>query len=99
MTQLAGNAAFLTLRKDPRYPALLPVPADFVDSFVEPNKVVREWTSEAANDQFGIIDLTNDRKRLVRRDTRIGISVESENPRGADVVRRRLGPPENFEPP
>jgi hypothetical protein len=55
MTQLAGNASLVTLRKDPRYAALMPVPADFANPFVEPTTVVREWTAEAANDQFGWI--------------------------------------------
>ena len=42
-------------KADPRFRALLPVPADFAQPFVEAVNVVREWDGEAANDQFGWI--------------------------------------------
>jgi hypothetical protein len=43
------------LRKDSRFNALLPTPADFEKPFVEPVKIIREWHGEAAGDQFGWI--------------------------------------------
>lgn len=55
MTPIAQDKDLAALKDDPRFKALLPVPADFADPFVEPVKIVREWDGEAANDQFGWI--------------------------------------------
>jgi FG-GAP repeat/FG-GAP-like repeat/Tetratricopeptide repeat len=55
MSQAATDEDLDALKKDPRFGALLPKPADFLDPFVEPVKVIREWQGEAANDQFGWI--------------------------------------------
>lgn len=55
MTQLSTNQVVEGLRKDPRYQALMPVPADFADPFVEPTKIIREWMGEAPGDGFGWI--------------------------------------------
>jgi hypothetical protein len=55
MTQIENDADLTTLKTDPRFVALRPVPADFADPFVEPTKIVREWKGEASNDQFGWI--------------------------------------------
>jgi len=55
MAQIEVDADLASLKADPRFAALLPKPADFADSFVEPAKVVREWIGEATNDQFGWI--------------------------------------------
>jgi hypothetical protein len=55
LTQLETLPAMAPLRTDARYPALLPTRADFADPFVEPVTIIREWTGEAANDQFGWI--------------------------------------------
>jgi tetratricopeptide (TPR) repeat protein len=55
MTQLTVDPAVAGLRGDARLRALLPLPADFAQPFVEPVKIIREWRGEAANDQFGWI--------------------------------------------
>jgi hypothetical protein len=55
MTEMLGNPRFDALRGDPRWPGLLPAPADFEQPFVEPVKIVREWRGEASEDQFGWI--------------------------------------------
>lgn len=55
MTQIEQDADLRSLKADPRFKALLPVPADFDRPFVEPVKVVREWDGEASGDQFGWI--------------------------------------------
>jgi hypothetical protein len=55
MTEISEDAHFVGLRKDPRFNALLPRPADFEQPFVEPVKIIREWRGEAAGDQFGWI--------------------------------------------
>ncbi len=55
MSPVEQDADLAALRTDPRFRALLPVPADFADPFVETVKVIREWDGEAANDQFGWI--------------------------------------------
>lgn len=55
MTQLDGNTALDPLRKDPRFAALTPTAAEFKDPFVEPTTILKEWTGEAGNDQFGWI--------------------------------------------
>lgn len=58
MTQLVGDEDFAALRNDPRFPGLLPQPADFAHPFVEPVKIIREWRGEASEDQFGWIART-----------------------------------------
>jgi hypothetical protein len=55
MTQLSINPLVDPLRKDPRYGALMPVPADFANPFVEPTTIVREWSGEGPGDGFGWI--------------------------------------------
>jgi hypothetical protein len=55
MTQIQPDADLASLRDDPRFAALLPVPADFAAPFVEDVKILREWDGEAMNDQFGWI--------------------------------------------
>jgi len=55
MTYLQVDTDVDAIRKDPRFAALLPTPADFANPFVEDVKVVREWDGEAMNDQFGWI--------------------------------------------
>ena len=55
MTQIDTDADLAAFRADPRFRALLPIPADFAQPFVEPVNVIREWDGEAANDQFGWI--------------------------------------------
>jgi FG-GAP repeat protein/VCBS repeat protein len=55
MTQIEADANLASLKSDPRFPALLPRPADFANPFVEDVRIVREWDGEAANDQFGWI--------------------------------------------
>jgi len=55
MTQIENDADLAALKADSRFHALLPVPEDFAQPFVEPVKVIREWDGEAANDQFGWI--------------------------------------------
>jgi hypothetical protein len=55
MTQIENDNDLKALRGDTRFAALLPTPADFENPFVEPTRVIREWTGEAANDQFGWI--------------------------------------------
>ena len=55
MSQLTTNPLVEPLKKDPRYAALLPVPADFANPFVEPTKIVHEWSGEAPGDGFGWI--------------------------------------------
>jgi hypothetical protein len=55
MTQIETDADLESLRGDPRFAALLPTPADFTVPFVEDVKILREWTGEAKNDQFGWI--------------------------------------------
>jgi hypothetical protein len=55
MTQLSINPTVEPLRKDPRYAALMPVPADFANPFVEPTTIIREWSGEGPGDGFGWI--------------------------------------------
>ncbi len=55
MMQMEGAAPLAALKKDPRYAALLPTPADFQHSFAEDVTVLREWHGEASGDQFGWI--------------------------------------------
>ncbi len=55
MTQIEGDTNLTSLKSDPRFRALMPTAEDFVNPFVEPVTVVREWDGEAANDQFGWI--------------------------------------------
>jgi hypothetical protein len=55
MTQIQPDADLASLHDDPRFAALLPVPADFAAPFVEDVKILREWDGEAMNDQFGWI--------------------------------------------
>jgi hypothetical protein len=55
MTEISEDAHFVSLRKDPRFPTLLPAAADFERPFVEPVKIIREWRGEAPGDQFGWI--------------------------------------------
>jgi len=55
MSYLDYDPDAASLRADPRYKELLPVPSDFENPFVEDVKVIREWDGEAANDQFGWI--------------------------------------------
>lgn len=64
---LAGTSAdFQALKTDPGFAALMFQPADFVNPFVEPVKVIHEWTAETKGDQFswiarGIGDVDGDR--------------------------------------
>ena len=55
MSAITNDSLLEPLRSDPRYHALLPVPADFAHPFVEAVHLVREFDGEAANDQFGWI--------------------------------------------
>jgi hypothetical protein len=55
MTEISEDLHLAGLRKDSRFDALLPKPADFEQPFVEPVKIIREWRGEAAGDQFGWI--------------------------------------------
>jgi hypothetical protein len=55
MTEISADLHLAGLRKDSRFNALLPKPADFDQPFVEPVKIIREWRGEAAGDQFGWI--------------------------------------------
>ena len=55
MTYAQVDEDLAALRQDPRFPSILPSPADFERPFVESVKVLREWDGEAANDQFGWI--------------------------------------------
>jgi hypothetical protein len=55
MTQLDVDNDFAAFRVDPRFRRLRPTESDFVNPFVEPVRILREWRGEAANDQFGWI--------------------------------------------
>jgi hypothetical protein len=55
MTEITADVRLAGLRNDSRFNALLPVPADFEQPFVEPVKIIREWRGESAGDQFGWI--------------------------------------------
>ncbi|MEO6324847.1 MAG: FG-GAP-like repeat-containing protein [Thermoanaerobaculia bacterium] len=55
MAQIQADDDLKSLRKDPRFDALLPKPEDFENPFVEPVKILHEWRGEAAGDQFGWI--------------------------------------------
>ena len=55
MTFMQVDNDLVEVRKDPRYPTLLPSKEDFANPFVEDPKIVREWQGEAMNDQFGWI--------------------------------------------
>lgn len=55
MTQAAIDSNLVSLRRDPRFAALLPTRADFEHPFVEPVTIIHEWDGESANDQFGWI--------------------------------------------
>jgi hypothetical protein len=55
MTQIDSDADLGALKTDARFRALLPVPEEFANPFVERVKVIREWDGEASNDQFGWI--------------------------------------------
>lgn len=53
MDLVQANNDLASLHDDPRFAKLLPKPEDFANSFVEPVKVIHEWTGENKNDQFG----------------------------------------------
>jgi hypothetical protein len=55
MTQIESDADLTALKGNSRFHALLPLPEDFAQPFVETVKVIREWDGDAANDQFGWI--------------------------------------------
>jgi hypothetical protein len=55
MTQVDVTPDLAALKSDARFPALLPVRADFDNPFTEDVKIIREWDGEKANDQFGWI--------------------------------------------
>ena len=55
MTAISDASDLAYLRSDPRFAALLPVPADFERPFVETVKIIHEWRGEASGDQFGWI--------------------------------------------
>jgi hypothetical protein len=55
MTQIETDADLASLRADPRFKALLPLPSDFAAPFVEEVRILREWAGEAPHDQFGWI--------------------------------------------
>ncbi|MBL0170312.1 MAG: FG-GAP repeat protein [Gemmatimonadaceae bacterium] len=65
--ELARNAKdFEALQRDARFAALMFSPADFTNPFVEPVKVLREFTGETKGDQFswiarGIGDVDGDK--------------------------------------
>ncbi len=65
MTQLQVHPLLAQLRTDARFTALMPGAADFINPFVEPVAVIRDWSGEAAGDGFGWIarpigDVDND---------------------------------------
>jgi hypothetical protein len=55
MTQLEVDTAYMSLRHDTRYAAMLPVASDFANPFVEDVKVIREIDGDSTGDQFGWI--------------------------------------------
>jgi hypothetical protein len=66
MDLVKASEDFRALRADPRWEKLFPQPADFVNPFVEPVKVVHEWVGETKGDQFswiarGIGDVDGDK--------------------------------------
>ena len=52
---ILADARFESLKKDPRFLALVPKPADFVNPFVEKTRVIHEIRGDAKNGQFGWI--------------------------------------------
>jgi len=66
MDLVQTTPGFETLRQDPRVASVLFQPEDFVRPFVEPVRVINEWTGETKGDQFswiarGIGDVDGDR--------------------------------------
>jgi hypothetical protein len=55
MTQVETDASLSSLKSDARFAAVLPAASDFIDPFVEPTNVIKEWDGEAGGDQFGWI--------------------------------------------
>ncbi|HMZ21958.1 MAG TPA: FG-GAP-like repeat-containing protein, partial [Blastocatellia bacterium] len=55
MELLRTNEDFKSLRGDARWEKLFPKPEDFTNPFVEPVKVIHEWTAETKGDQFSWI--------------------------------------------
>lgn len=55
MTEIESNAHFESVRAHPTWTTLLPEPAEFEHTFVEPVDIIREWRGEAPEDQFGWI--------------------------------------------
>jgi hypothetical protein len=55
MTQVEVDPNLASLKGDPRLAALAPRAEDFREPFVESVSILREWSGEHANDQFGWI--------------------------------------------
>lgn len=55
MTMIQVDADLAPFKDDPRFAALLPAASHFANPFVEKTTILREWTGEAVNDQFGWI--------------------------------------------
>jgi tetratricopeptide (TPR) repeat protein len=55
MDQILNNPDFEGLKGDARFRKLIPKPEEFSAPFVEPVKIIGEWTGESKGDQFGWI--------------------------------------------
>lgn len=55
LTQLSLDPDLSSLIDDPRFAELRMTAADFADPFVEPARIIHEWTGESAEDEFGWI--------------------------------------------
>jgi hypothetical protein len=55
MTMIQVDADLVPYKDDPRFAALLPPKSHYANPFVENTTILREWTGEGINDQFGWI--------------------------------------------